>query len=147
MLNRNIIFPFVVIVFSAIAFAVTTQFDKPMYQDASVDAKFFPMVISIALIIISLILMVQSKLEKSPIKPQALVSKMSLFGVIFLFAYAVLISVLGYLFASLLAFVIYLLYFKINKPLYYLVAVTFVLAIYYLFGEVFYISLPQAMWV
>ncbi|GLO62588.1 hypothetical protein MACH09_30960 [Vibrio sp. MACH09] len=144
--NRNIIFPSIVILFSALAFAVTTQFDEPMYQDASVDAKFFPMVISIALIVISFILLVQSKLEKSSAEQQAIMSKMALFGVAFLIGYALLISVVGYLLASLSAFIFYLLFFRIKKPLYYLVAVVFVLLVYYLFGEVFYISLPQAIW-
>lgn len=144
--NRNIIFPSIVILFSALAFAVTTQFDEPMYQDASVDAKFFPMVISIALIVISFILLVQSKLEKSSAEQQAIMSKMALFGVAFLIGYALLISVVGYLLASLSAFIFYLLFFRIKKPLYYLIAVVFVLLVYYLFGEVFYISLPQAIW-
>ncbi|MGF1765687.1 tripartite tricarboxylate transporter TctB family protein, partial [Aliivibrio kagoshimensis] len=29
---------------------------------------------------------------------------------------------------------------------YYIIAVVFVLVVYYLFGEVFYIALPEAMW-
>ena len=153
MFNRNVIFPSIIIVLSALAFAVITQFDKPMYQDASVDAKFFPMVIVIAQIVICIVLLIQYKYKQSHIeedspvsKEEPLVSKMSLFGVAFLIGYALLISVIGYLFASLFAFVFYLLYFKIKKPLYYIVAIVFVLAVYYLFGEVFYISLPEAVW-
>ncbi|WP_372883171.1 tripartite tricarboxylate transporter TctB family protein [Psychromonas sp.] len=153
MFNRNVIFPSIIIVFSALAFAVITQFDKPMYQDASVDAKFFPMVIVIVQIVICIILLMQHKYkqshidENSPVpKDEPLVSKMSLFGVAFLLGYALLISVIGYLYASLAAFIFYLLYFKIKKPLYYIVAIVFVLAVYYLFGEVFYISLPEGLW-
>ena len=155
MFNRNVIFPSIIILLSAIAFAVITQFDKPMYAaDASVDAKFFPMVIVIAQIVICIILLIQyiqkqakMRNEDSPApKETPLVSKMSLFGVVYLIGYALLISVIGYLYASLLAFILYLVYFKIKKPIYYIVAVIFVFAVYYLFGEVFYIYLPEAIW-
>lgn len=146
MFNRNILFPSFIIVISAMAFAVITQFDKPMYQDASVDAKFFPMVIVIAQIILCLILIIQHKLKKESKKEEPFISKMSLFGISFLLGYIVLINIVGYLYASLAAFIFYLVYFKIRKPLYYVIAIAFVLLVYYLFGEVFYISLPQAFW-
>lgn len=153
MLNRNVIFPSIIILLSALAFAVITQFDKPMYQDASVDAKFFPIVIVIAQIVICIVLLIQYKYKQSHIKEESLaskeepiISKMSLLGITYLIGYALLISVIGYLYASLIAFIFYLLYFKIKKPMYYIVAVIFVLAVYYLFGKVFYISLPEAIW-
>jgi hypothetical protein len=146
MLNRNVVFPSIIIVLSALALAVITQFDKPMYQDASVDAKFFPMVIVIAQIAICLILLLQYKLKQSKQKHEPFLSKMSLFGVAYLVGYAVLISVIGYLYASLATFIFYLMYFNIKKPLYYIVAIVFVVAVYYLFGEVFYIALPEAIW-
>lgn len=147
MLNRNIIFPSIIIFLSAIAFAVITQFDKPMYQDASVDAKFFPMVIVIAQIILCFILIFQHISKKSKIKEEPLLTKMSIFGILYVLGYAILISIIGYLYASLITFLFYLVYFKVKKPLYYIVAITFVLVVYYLFGEVFYISLPEAFWV
>jgi hypothetical protein len=146
MLNRNIIFPSIIIFLSAIAFAVITQFDKPMYQDASVDAKFFPMVIVIAQIILCLILIFQHLYKKSKIKEEPLLTKMSLFGILYVLGYAILIGIIGYLYASLITFLFYLVYFKVKKPMYYIVALTFVLVVYYLFGEVFYISLPEAFW-
>lgn len=146
MLNRNIIFPSIIIFLSAVAFAVITQFDKPMYQDASVDAKFFPMVIVIAQIILCLILIFQHISKKSKIKEEPLITKMSLFGIFYILGYAILISIIGYLYASLITFLFYLVYFKVKKPLYYIVALAFVLIVYYLFGEVFYISLPEAFW-
>lgn len=146
MLNRNVVYPSIIITLSALAFAVITQFDKPMYQDATVDAKFFPMVIVIAQIIICAILLMQHLYKKSEIKQEPLFNKMSFFGIAYLIGYALLISVIGYLYASLVAFLIYLVFFKIKKPSYYVIAVVFVFAVYYLFGEVFYISLPQAIW-
>ncbi|OEF29398.1 tripartite tricarboxylate transporter TctB family protein [Vibrio rumoiensis] len=146
MLNRNVVFPSIIIVLSAIAFAVITQFDSPMYQDSSVSAKFFPMAIVVAQIVICVLLLVQYKLKGDQSLQEAFISKMSIFGICFLIGYALLISVLGYLYASLAAFMFYLVYFKIKKPVYYVVAIIFVVAVNYLFGEVFYISLPQAMW-
>ena len=146
MINRNIVFPSIIIVLSAIAFAVITQFDSPMYQDSSVSAKFFPMAIVMAQIVICVLLIIQYKLKGEQSTQSPFISKMSIFGVCFLIGYALLISVIGYLYASLSAFIFYLVYFKIKRPLYYVVAIVFVLVINYLFGEVFYISLPQAMW-
>ena len=46
--NRNIVFPSIVIVLSAIILFVIGQFAEPRFQDASVDAKFFPTVIASA---------------------------------------------------------------------------------------------------
>lgn len=145
MFNRSVIFPSVIIVLSAIILAVITQFEQPRFQDASVNAQFFPTVIAIMQIIICIALLVQYKLKKIESDRQPILSKMALFGLIFLCCYAVLISIIGYLYASLIAFTIYLVFFKIKKPLYYVVAWVFVFSIYYLFGEVFYIALPDGL--
>ncbi|WP_086981759.1 tripartite tricarboxylate transporter TctB family protein [Vibrio aphrogenes] len=146
MLNRNVVFPSIIIVLSAIAFAVIAQFDSPRYQDSSVGAQFFPMAIVVCQIVICVLLLVQHKWQGTTTRQAAFISKMSLFGIGFLIGYALLIGVIGYLYASLAAFLFYLIYFKIKKPIYYLIAIIFVFAVNYLFGEVFYISLPQAMW-
>ncbi|WP_428197469.1 tripartite tricarboxylate transporter TctB family protein, partial [Aliivibrio kagoshimensis] len=108
------------IIISAIALAVITQFDRPMYQDTSVDAKFFPMMIVIAQIAICIILIAQHKFKKAAEQQEPLMSKMSVFGVAFLIGYSLLISVVGYLYASLIAFIFYLVYFKVKKPTYYI---------------------------
>jgi putative tricarboxylic transport membrane protein len=146
MLNRNVVFPSIIILLSAMVFSVISKFDSPIYQDASVSAKFFPTVIVIAQIIICALLIVQHKLNDLKYKQEPFISKMSIFGVGFIIGYALLISMVGYLYASLASFVLYLLFFKIKKTTYYIVAVVFVVAVNYLFGEVFYISLPQPMW-
>lgn len=145
MINRNVIFPSLIIVLSAIILAVISQFEQPRFQDASVNAQFFPTVIAIMQIIICIALLVQYKLKKIESDGKPILSKMALFGLIFLCCYAVLISIIGYLYASLIAFTIYLVFFKIKKPLYYVVAWVFVFSIYYLFGEVFYIALPDGL--
>ncbi|AXT72993.1 tripartite tricarboxylate transporter TctB family protein [Vibrio sp. dhg] len=145
MINRSVIFPSLIIVLSAIILAVISQFEQPRFQDASVNAQFFPTVIVIMQIIICIALLVQYKLKKIESNGQPILSKMALFGLIFLCCYAVLISIIGYLYASLIAFTIYLVFFKIKKPLYYVVAWVFVFSIYYLFGEVFYIALPDGL--
>ncbi|GLR02762.1 tripartite tricarboxylate transporter TctB family protein [Vibrio hyugaensis] len=144
--DRDIIFPCLMIVISAIILVIISQFDKPHFQDASVNAQFFPSVIAIAQIIICIALIAQRKL-KAPLKTNSLplFSKMAVFGIGFLIAYAVLINLVGYLIASLIAFTVYLMCFKVKKPLYYLIAWVFVFGVYYLFGEVFYISLPQGL--
>lgn len=144
--NRNIIFPALMIILSAVILVVIGQFAEPRFQDASVDAKFFPMVIAIAQIIICAVLILQYKAKSiTDEEENAIFSKMAVFGVAFLIAYAFLISIVGYLIASLVAFTAYLLFFKVKKPLYYFVAWVFVGGVYYLFGEVFYISLPQGI--
>jgi hypothetical protein len=130
-------------VLSAVVLAVITQFAEPRFQDASVDAKFFPTAIAILQIIICIALIIQSKVKNAVIGSSPIFSRMAIFGVIFLICYAVLISIVGYLYASLIAFTAYLIFFKVKKPLFYLVAWIFVFCVYYLFGEVFYIALPQ----
>ncbi|MEF1289646.1 tripartite tricarboxylate transporter TctB family protein [Vibrio sp. M260118] len=146
MINRNIVFPSLIIVLSAIVLFFIGQFAEPRFQDASVDAKFFPTAIAIAQIIICIALMIQHKLKAGVTQEQKVIfSKMALFGIGFIISYAVIILATGYLYASLIAFFAYLVFFKVKKPLYYVVVTLFVLGINYLFGEVFYIALPQGM--
>ncbi len=145
MSNRNIVFPSIMIVLSAIVLFLVGQFDEPRFQDASVDAKFFPTVIAIGQIILCIALIIQHKMKKNAEAQNPLFSKMAAFAVAFIIGYALLISVIGYLYASLVAFTLYLVFFKVKKPLYYLVAWVFVGCVYYLFGEVFYIALPQGL--
>ncbi len=146
-LDREIFFPLLMIVISSVVLVLISQFDEPHYQDASVNAQFFPSAIAIAQIIICIALIVQRKLKAS-IQPPAvpIFSKMAIFGIGFLVAYALLIHIVGYLIASLVAFTAYLVFFKVKKPLYYLIAWCFVFGVYYLFGEVFYIALPQGLY-
>lgn len=146
MINRNIVFPSLIIVLSAIVLFFIGQFAEPRFQDASVDAKFFPTAIAIAQIIICIALIIQHKLKAGVTQEQKVIfSKMALFGIGFIISYAVIILVTGYLYASLIAFFAYLVFFKVKKPLYYVVATLFVFGVNYLFGEVFYIALPQGM--
>ncbi|MGR5065764.1 tripartite tricarboxylate transporter TctB family protein [Photobacterium sp. DNB22_13_2] len=151
MLNRNFLFPSLIILLGAASLIIISQFDKPMFQDASVDAAFFPTVVVIAMMVISTVLIFQhwqkNKLKKNPHleHEEPLFSKLSIFGIAYLFGYAFLIHILGYLFASLIAFALYLIYFKVKKPLYYVIAAVFVFSVYYLFGEVFVIALPDGI--
>lgn len=144
MLNRNVVFPSLVILVSLVAFLIIGQFDEPMYQEASVDAKFFPKVIVIGqiLLCIGLIFQYLHKNKGSDIA-SPIFSKRSLFGLAFLGGYTLLMSLVGYLIGSLIAFIAYLVYFKVKQPLYYVIAVSFVFGIYFLFGSVFVIVLPE----
>lgn len=143
MMNRHVIFPSLMIVLSALTLAVITQFDQPRFQDASVNAQFFPTVIAVMQIVICVALIIQHKLKTTASSDAPIFSKMAWFGLAFLITYAALISVIGYLYASLLAFTLYLICFRVKKPLFYAVAWVFVFSVYYLFGEVFYIALPD----
>ncbi|MGL6313394.1 tripartite tricarboxylate transporter TctB family protein [Vibrio sp. WXL103] len=146
MINRNVVFPSLMIVFGAVALWLISQFDRPMYQDASVDASFFPTLIVILQIVICATLLIQQKLKGVEKVQGALINRKSLFGIAYLIGYAVTISILGYLYASLLAFTAYLAFLKVKKPLYYVTGLVFVFGVNYLFGQVFYIALPQASW-
>ncbi|MCZ2720752.1 tripartite tricarboxylate transporter TctB family protein [Marinomonas sp. 15G1-11] len=148
MFNRDIVFPVLIIIFSATVLALIPQFSIPSYgqQDASVGAKFFPTVLAILQIIICIALLAQRKIKQLKTTASASIfSKMSLFGLGFLIAYAVLISFLGYLIASLIMFTLYLIFLKTKKASYYLFAYFFVVVIYYLFSQVFLISLPEGI--
>ncbi|PKF63303.1 tripartite tricarboxylate transporter TctB family protein [Psychromonas sp. psych-6C06] len=145
MFNRNIIFPALMIIVSMITLVLITQFAVPRYQDASVGAGFFPAIIAIIQVFICCVLIFQYLQKKAHQKETPLISRESIFGVLFLIGYALLISLIGYLYASLIGFTLYLVYYKIKQPLYYVIAWVFVLSIYYLFGEVFVISLPEGL--
>lgn len=146
MKSRHVIFPSLMIIFGALSLYFISQFAEPRFQDASVDAKFFPSVVAIAIILLSGVLVIQHVVQKQLAKEELpIFTKLSLFGLAFLGGYALLIHVVGYLIASFIAFTIYLIVFKVKKPLYYAVAWAFVYGIYYLFGEVFIIALPEGL--
>ena len=145
MINRHIFFPSLIIIVSLLVLVGVTQFQLPLYQDAPVGAGFFPAVVAIIQILICGVLIIQHKNKKHHEKEEPLISKKSIFGIVYLIGYTVLITLIGYLFASLISFTFYLVYFKIKKPLYYVIAWIFVFAIYFIFGEVFYIALPEGL--
>lgn len=145
MLNRNIFFPSLVIILSLLVLVFISQFPEPMYQDASVGAGFFPAVVTIIQILICAVLIIQHMKKQKKSEDVPLISSHSVFGISFIIGYAVLITLAGYLIASLVGFIAYLLYYRIKKPLYYVIACIFVFSIYFLFGEVFLISLPEGL--
>lgn len=155
MLNRNIFFPSLIILLSLIFLVFISQFPEPRYQDAPVGAGFFPAVIAVLQIIICSVLIFQykqkqnnqqaDKQKQQETKEIPLVSKHSIFGFTLLIGYAALITLVGYLPASLVGFTYYLVYYRVKKPLYYAIAWIFVFTIYFLFGEVFVISLPEGL--
>ena len=148
MFNRDVVFPVLIMLISAITLAFIPQFSVPSYyqKEASVGAKFFPTVLATAQFLICIALLIQYKKSKiKPEKPEKIFSKMSIFGLVFLIFYGFLIHFLGYLIASLIAFTLYLAYLKNKNLIYYLVAWIFVVAIYYLFGQIFLISLPEGI--
>ena len=145
MLNRNIFFPALIITLSTIVLVLISQFAEPRFQSGTVGAGFFPTAVAIIQMVICAILIFQYKNKKKIDQDEPLITSKSIFGIAFLIGYAVLITVIGYLLASLIGFTFYLIYFKIKKPLYYCVAWIFVFAIYFLFSEVFVISLPEGI--
>ncbi|MEJ6077331.1 tripartite tricarboxylate transporter TctB family protein [Vibrio sp. 1-Bac 57] len=155
MLNRNIFFPSLIILLSLIFLVFISQFPEPRYQDAPVGAGFFPAVIAVLQIIICSVLIFQYKQKQNNQQADKqkqqetneipLVSKHSIFGFTLLIGYAALITLVGYLPASLVGFTYYLVYYRVKKPLYYAIAWIFVFTIYFLFGEVFVISLPEGL--
>ena len=145
MINRNIFFPGLMIFLSLIVLVLITQFPEPRYQDAPVGAGFFPTVVAIIQIIICSILITQHVKNKAAKKEIKLITSHSIFGFTLLIGYAALILLVGYLPASLVGFTYYLVYYRVKKPLYYVVAWVFVFAIYFLFSDVFIISLPEGL--
>jgi hypothetical protein len=119
-----------------------------MYRDpSSVGAQFFPTMIAVLQIVLCLAIIIQDRLskdsEEAPSGP--IFSKLALYGVVFLLSYALLMQVFGYLIASLVCFTVYLMYLKVKKVSYYVTAWVFVFSVYYIFGEVFFIMLPEGI--
>lgn len=144
--HRISIFLSLVIAACVCVLFLVTQFEQPRFQDASVDAKFFPTMVAIGQIILCLILLLQHKWQKANSSPTSVIfSKMAAIGIMYIVSYVLLINLIGYLLATLIAFTVYLAALHIKKMTYYLVAWSFVGAVYYLFGEVFYIALPEGI--
>ncbi|WP_290039513.1 tripartite tricarboxylate transporter TctB family protein [Psychromonas sp. 14N.309.X.WAT.B.A12] len=145
MLNRHLVLPSFVIILSLVILGFITQFPEPLYQASPVGAGFFPTVIVVIQILICCVLIIQHQRKKQVEQEQPLLSSHSIFGFTLLVGYAALITLVGYLPASLIGFTYYLIYYRVKKPIYYVVAWVFVLAIYFLFSDVFIISLPEGL--
>lgn len=122
------------------------QFDEPMFTTGN-GAKFFPTIVSVFILILCGGLFFQEYANRNKEKEimPALFSKNSMFGIVFIVSYVAMIYFIGYLMSSLLAFIGYLLFLKSRKLTYYATACVFVLAINYVFGDIFFIALPQGV--
>lgn len=148
MLNRNTILPMIVIVISVVLLFIISNFELPMYRDpSSVGAQFFPTMIAVLQIILCLALIITDRLKKESSETSSgpIVTKLALYGILFLLSYALLMHIFGYLIASLVCFTVYLIYLKVKKVSYYVTAWIFVFSVYYIFGEVFFIMLPEGI--
>lgn len=146
MLDSKYIFPVFTATLSAYALYLISLFDEPRFQDATVNAKFFPTTVSIIIIMLSLAIFFQEYRKRSePAERTVIFSKKAMYGLLFVVSYITLIYFVGYLFASFISFYAYLLCLRVKKIIYYIVATVFVITINYLFGSVFYIALPQGL--
>lgn len=144
--SKNLAFPIVIIFISIMALFFISQFPTPSYEDSSVSSKFFPSAIAIIQIIIcSFIILGEYINRRNKSEDNALFNKYSLFGALFLIAYAALIYVFGYFISTLVAFIIYLFFFKSKNIWYYITALVFTSVVYYVFANVFYVALPEGI--
>ncbi|MCB5161178.1 tripartite tricarboxylate transporter TctB family protein [Marinomonas algarum] len=143
---KKILLPSVIIVISVVALYFISQFSVPNFQDASVGSKFFPTAIAVLQIIICFFIILGELLDTESESDSApFLNKYSLFGAVFIIGYATTIYFLGYFLATLLAFGVYLLFFRTKNLYYYLVAIVFTVVIYYVFANVFYVALPEGL--
>ena len=146
MLNRNTVLPALFILLGLCSLYIIGQFDEPMFTTGN-GAKFFPTIVSVFILILCGGLLFQEYMDRNKEKEimPALFSKNSLFGIVFIVSYVGMIYFIGYLISSLLAFFGYLLFLKSRKITYYVTACIFVFAINYIFGDIFFIALPQGV--
>lgn len=145
MTNRHILFPLCIMLFSLVSLYIIGQFDQPRFQESSIGAGFFPTMIAIFQLLLCAGLIVQHKMKKQREAEPPLLTAMSVYGILFVLGYVAGIYFLGYLIASLLAFTLYLVFFKVKKVSWYIIAWAFVGLIYYVFGEVLFIALPEGL--
>ncbi|MCV2401976.1 tripartite tricarboxylate transporter TctB family protein [Marinomonas sp. C2222] len=141
---KNLFVPIVMIILSVIVLFLTSQFPTPLYQDSSISSSFFPNAVAVLQIIICLALIVGECLKgKVQSNQGAGFNKYSLFGAVFIVSYAVAIYLFGYLISTLLAFLVYLFFFRSKNVWYYVTALVFTSVVYYVFTNVFYVVLPE----
>lgn len=144
--GKNLVFPIVIICVSAVFLFFASQFPSPSFQDSSVSSKFFPSAIAVIQIIICLCLIAGELLKRNKASESASVfSKYSIFGAAFIIGYAFLIYLLGYLASTLIAFFVYLAFFRNKNIWYYVTGIVFTCVIYYVFVNVFYVALPEGL--
>lgn len=133
---------------SIVIYYLSTKFVVGFVIDSGLGADFFPKAISVILFLLSMILIIKSDKKRDE---EAIFTKESLIVgkvVIGFLAYLVGMSIMGYLPATI-AFLIGMFKFlkvKSNK-LIFIYSICFSIFIWYIFGSIFNISLPQGIWV
>lgn len=132
--------------FSIIMLVVTpSQVRLPMYDSGAPSPRIIPVVVLVLTLICSIVLLIQSlvfkkeKIYEFDWKNE----KPCILLIIGMCIYTALMILIGFVAASIITFVVVLLYTGEKKPSVYIVAIVAAVVIYFLFKYVFNISLPE----
>lgn len=144
----NIAIGTIFIIFSTFIFIQAVNFKQTLIVDAGLGAGFFPKAVAAATILLSILLIVSS------IKDEKLTSKVSdifnsdikrpLLGMALILIYGGSIVLVGYLVSTIIFCYIFLHIFRVKKLVTKIaVSLIFSLVIYFIFSNIFLITLPQ----
>lgn len=147
----NIITGIIFIALSIFIFVQSLSFQQTMIIDNFIGAAFFPRMIAVIMLILSVILIISSILEKDGHNDTSSIFKwetfkLPLIGVIVLLIYIMLLDKLGFIIDTIILNIVLLSIFKYkNKILTLLLSCAITLAIFQVFQRMLMVPLPSGL--
>ncbi|MBZ4683338.1 MAG: putative tricarboxylic transport rane protein [Fusobacteriaceae bacterium] len=143
----NIAIGIIFIIFSSFIYMKANTFKQTLIVDIGLGADFFPKLISIIIILISILLIYLSIKNKELSNNVSSVfnsdMKNSIIGMFLLIIYGISLNIIGYLISTIIFCYIFLHIFKVKNILLKItISLIFSLIIYFIFNRVFLITLP-----
>jgi len=140
------IFSIILCMISAVVYYSASQFDMSYIGDTGLGPDFFPKVVSVILIVLSILIFISSGKDKKTEKNPNV--KYTLITIVIFAVYIVLIGKIGYLVSTILfSFAIISLLKKDSIVLKVVYSIIFPVGLYLLFTYAFKVSLPTGIFI
>ena len=146
--RTNLVSGIVMALFSGfMLYVMPKQVRIPAYDSGAPSPRIIPGICLVVILLCSLILIVQSLVFKKEkiIEFDWTKEKPAILLILILCVYVFLIIKIGFILASAVTFTVILLYCGERKPFIYIFTIALAVGIYFLFSQVFHVSLPSGI--
>ncbi len=147
-IRTNLVSGIVMALFSGfMLYVMPKQVRIPAYDSGAPSPRIIPGICLVVILLCSLILIVQSLVFKKEkiIEFDWTKEKPAILLILILCVYVFLIIKIGFILASAVTFTVILLYCGERKPFIYIFTIALAVGIYFLFSQVFHVSLPSGI--
>ena len=147
-IRTNLVTGILMALFSAyMLYVMPKQVKVPAFDSGAPSPRIIPGICLVVILLCSLVLIIQSLIFKKEkiVEFDWTNEKPAILLIVLLCIYVFLIVKIGFILASAVTFVILLFYSGERKPFIYIFTVALAVGIYFLFSQVFHVSLPSGI--